>query len=42
MSGCHYDTKVKIKCNKGYTEVTASMYDTLVDLIKPDYYVGLT
>jgi hypothetical protein len=42
MSGCHYDNKVKIKCNKGYTEVTALMYDALVDLIKPDFYVGLT
>lgn len=42
MSGSQHDTKVKIKCNKGYTEVTAQMYDQLVDVIKPDYFVGLT
>lgn len=42
MSGCHHDTKVKIKCNKGYTEVTAQMYDQMIELLKPDYFIGLT
>lgn len=42
MSGCHHDARVKIKCNKGYTEVTAQMYDGMVDLLRPDFFVGLT
>lgn len=42
MTGCHYNNKVKIRCNKGYTEITAPLYDRMVELIKPDYFVGLT
>ncbi len=42
MSGCHYNNKVKIKCNKGYTEITAPLYDKLVQVLQPDFYVGLT
>lgn len=42
MTGCQNNSKVKIKCNKGYTEVTAAMYDKLVSIIKPDMYVTLT
>ena len=42
MSGCQNNNKVKIKCNKGYTEITPDLYDKLVDLVKPDIVVGLT
>lgn len=42
MTGCQNNSKVKIKCNKGYTQVTAQMYDKLVSIIKPDMYVTLT
>lgn len=42
MSGSKYQNKVKIKCNKGYTEISPQMYDEMIDIIKPDYCVGLT
>jgi hypothetical protein len=42
MSGCHYNTKVKIRSNRGYTEITAPLYDRMVKVMKPDYFVGLT
>ena len=42
MTGCQNNSKVKIKCNKGYTEVTAELYDNMIDIIKPDIFVGLT
>ena len=42
LTGCQNNSKVKIKCNKGYTEITAEVYDTMIDAIKPDIVVGLT
>lgn len=42
MTGCQKNHIVKIKCNKGYTEFTADVYDEVAGLIKPDYMVTLT
>lgn len=42
MTGSQHNDKVKIKTNKGYHQVTADQYDKLIDIIKPDYFVGLT
>lgn len=42
MTGCQNNSKVKIKSSKGYTEITADLYDKMIDLIKPDIFVGLT
>lgn len=42
MTGCQHNDKVKIKTNKGYHQVTAELYDQMIEAIKPDYFVGLT
>lgn len=42
MTGCQNSSLVKIKCNKGYTTIGAANYDKMIELIKPDYVVGLT
>lgn len=42
MTGCQNNSQVKIKCSKGYTAIGAPEYDKMVELLKPDYFVGLT
>ena len=42
MNGCQNNSKVKMKCKKGYTEITADLYDEMIKIIKPDIVVGLT
>ena len=42
MTGCQNNSKVKIKCNKGYTEINAQGYDKMAKLLNPDIVVGLT
>lgn len=42
MTGCEKNHIVKIKCNKGYTEFTAEIYDEVASIIKPEYLVTLT
>ena len=42
LTGCQNNSKVKIKCNKGYTEITAEQYDKMIEILKPDIVVGLT
>jgi hypothetical protein len=41
MNGCHGD-KVKVMGNQGYKEMSSFDYYELVELIKPDYWVGMT
>ena len=42
MKGCENSKIVKIKCNNGYTEFNAHLYDEIANIIKPEYLVTMT